>query len=108
MTPAQRKRMTIGPVPVVDQDPTFAAPTVNVDGISGARLRAIIERIEHLQSDIRGIQDDVKEIKKEAKGIGFDVKVINYLIRIRRQDADDLAEFETIADTYKRAIGMIK
>jgi uncharacterized protein (UPF0335 family) len=84
-----------------DNDPTF-----DVGEISGARLRSFIERIERVQEEIRALQADVKEIKSEAKGTGFDIKVINHLLKIRRQDKDDLDEFESLVDVYKRAIGI--
>ena len=106
LTPAARKRKEIT-TPVVEDDPAFRtnAPA-DIAGISGQRLRAFIERIERVREEIRGLQDDVKEIKAEAKGTGFSVKVINHLIKLRQQDADDLEEFETEVDIYKRAIGM--
>lgn len=96
------RRDSIKPVPT--SDPVFEAP--NVAGISGKALLSFIQRIERVQEEIKALQADVKEIKSEAKGTGFDVKVITHILRIRKQDADDLAEFEAIADTYKRAIGM--
>jgi uncharacterized protein (UPF0335 family) len=89
-----------------DSDDAFDTTPTEVAGISAARLRSFIERIERVESEIRDLQADKKEIKAEAKGNGFDVKVINYLIKLRRQDADDLDEFETLVDLYRRAIGM--
>lgn len=114
-TPAQRKRQQLPAVPVVEaDDDTFAAPadkplhkpTANVNGVSGERLLAFIQRIERLKSEIRSLQDDVKEIKAEAKGSGYDVKIVNHLIKLRAQDKDDLDEFDTLVDIYKAAIGM--
>lgn len=117
-TPAQRKRQRIAPVPVVEtshgDDDAFAAPTdkplhkptKNVNGITGERLLAFIERIERLKEEIRSLQDDVKEIKSEAKGSGFDVKIINHLIKLRAQDKDDRDEHEALVEIYKSAIGM--
>lgn len=114
-TAAARKRETLGPVPTGDDpDPAFDTGdmdtqkpvTSNIAGIAGDRLRSLIERIERLSEEIKTLQSDVKEVKKEAKGTGFDLKVINYLIKIRRVDKDDLDEFETMVDIYKRAIGM--
>jgi uncharacterized protein (UPF0335 family) len=113
-TPAARKRQAIPPVPTgtVDGDAFDIGEKPpettghNVNGIVGDHLLAFIKRIERLKSDIRDMQDDVKEIKSEAKAVGFDLKVLNHLIKIRSQDKDDLDEFETLVDTYRRAIGM--
>jgi uncharacterized protein (UPF0335 family) len=118
-TPAQIKRQTLGPVPttaikIEDLDPLDigskdpATPaTGNVAGISGERLRSFIERIERLNEERAILSTDIKEVRAEAKGTGFDVKVIAHLIKIRKQDKDDLDEFESVLDTYKRALGMV-
>lgn len=79
---------------------------VNVNNVSGDSLRSFIERIERVESEIAELRADIKEIKSEAKESGFDVKVVNHILKIRKQDADDRAEFEILVDTYKRAIGM--
>jgi uncharacterized protein (UPF0335 family) len=115
LTRAQLKRSTLRPVPTTeadpldigDKDPQTAGTGVNVAGISGERLRSFIERIERLNEEKAALTTDIKEVKAEAKATGFDVKIINYLIKIRKQDADDRAEFEALADTYMRAIGMV-
>ena len=43
----------------------------------------------------------------EAKGNGFDVKALRTIIRMRKQDADERQEQETILETYMHALGMI-
>jgi uncharacterized protein (UPF0335 family) len=115
LTRAQQKRSTLGPVPTTEdsdpldigtKDPQTQGTAVNVAGISGERLRSFIERIERLNEEKAALAADIKEIKAEAKATGFDVKIINYLIKIRKQDKDDLDEFETLVETYKRALGM--
>jgi len=78
----------------------------NVNGISGEALISFIQRIERLEEERKAISDDIKEIKSEAKGSGFDISVINHILKIRKQDADDRAEFETLVDIYSRAIGL--
>lgn len=88
------------------RDPLLDGPDVQVAGVSAERLRSFIERIERLETERKAIGEDIKAVKAEAKGTGFDVKVISFLIKIRKQDADDLAEFEALAETYKRALGM--
>jgi uncharacterized protein (UPF0335 family) len=77
-----------------------------VGGIAGERLKSFIERIERLEEEKRALAEDIKEVYSEAKGVGFDVKTIRQIVRIRRQDQDDLDEQEALLDTYLRAIGM--
>jgi uncharacterized protein (UPF0335 family) len=47
--------------------------------IAGGKLRAIIERIERIEEEIRELSEGKKEICFEAKGNGFDVKDPLYL-----------------------------
>ena len=42
--------------------------------IAGDQLRAVIERIENIEEEIRELTEARKEIYLEAKGNGFDVK----------------------------------
>lgn len=71
------------------------------------QLKAIIERIEKLEEEKKAISDDVKDVYAEAKSAGFDCKVIRTIIRMRKQDADDRQEQETILEIYKLALGML-
>jgi len=79
----------------------------DVGGIAGERLRSFIERIERLEEEKRTLAADIKEGYAEAKGTGFDAKTMRQIIRIRRNDKDDLDEQETLLDIYKRALGML-
>ena len=71
------------------------------------QLKAIIERIERLEEEKKTISDDIKDVYGEAKGNGFDVKVLRTIIRMRKQDADERQEQETILETYMQALGML-
>lgn len=71
------------------------------------QLKAIIERIERLEEEKKTISDDIKDVYGEAKGNGFDVKALRTIIRMRKQDADERQEQETILETYLQALGMI-
>jgi len=44
-------------------------------GISGDRIRSFIERIEHIDEEIKGLNEGKKEAFAEAKGEGFDVQL---------------------------------
>ena len=71
------------------------------------QLKAIIERIEKLEEEKKTISDDIKDVYGEAKGNGFDVKALRTIIRMRKQDADERQEQETILETYMQALGML-
>ena len=71
------------------------------------QLRAIIERIERLEEEKKAISDDIRDVYAEAKGNGFDVKALRTIVRLRKQDAQEREEQETILDTYMQALGML-
>ena len=50
---------------------------------------------------------DIKDIFAEAKSAGFDIKVLRQLIKIRKQEAAEVEEQETLLDVYRRALGMV-
>jgi uncharacterized protein (UPF0335 family) len=71
------------------------------------QLKAIIERIERLEEEKKTISDDIRDVYAEAKGNGFDVKALRTIVRLRKQDANERAEAETILETYMQALGML-
>ncbi len=81
-------------------------PDTNTGGVAADRLRSIVERIERLEEERKALASDIKDIYAEAKSAGFDVKVLRQLIRIRKQEAAEVEEQETLLDVYRRALGM--
>ncbi|MGO9431093.1 DUF2312 domain-containing protein [Rhodoblastus sp.] len=75
-----------------------------VMGIAGERIRSIVERIEHIEEEIKALNEGKKEIFLEAKGEGFDVKVIKEILRLRKQDKDERDEHESLLDLYLSAM----
>jgi uncharacterized protein (UPF0335 family) len=71
------------------------------------QLKAIVERIERLEEEKKTISDDIRDVYAEAKGNGYDVKALRTIIRMRKQDANERAEQETILETYLQALGML-
>jgi uncharacterized protein (UPF0335 family) len=78
----------------------------DVGGIAADRLRSLIDRIERLEEERKALGNDIKDIYQEAKSAGFDVKVLRTLIRMRKQEAAEIEEQETLLDLYRRALGM--
>jgi uncharacterized protein (UPF0335 family) len=75
--------------------------------VSDEQLRLFIERIERLEEEKKTISDDIRDVYAEAKGNGFDTKALRTIIRMRKQDANERAEQETILETYMQALGML-
>jgi uncharacterized protein (UPF0335 family) len=93
---------------------TAAATDVNDkprDGLSTRfakdQLKAIIERIEHLEEDKKAISGDIRDVYAEAKGNGYNIMALRTVIRLRRQDKHERAEQEAIVETYLHALGML-
>ncbi len=78
----------------------------NVGGISGERLRSLIQRIERLEEDKAAIGEDLKEVYAEAKGIGYDTKIIRKIVSLRKIEADKRRETNELLELYMAAIGM--
>ncbi|HEU4804568.1 MAG TPA: DUF2312 domain-containing protein [Nitrobacter sp.] len=71
------------------------------------QLKAIIERIERLEEEKKTLSDDIRDVYAEAKGNGYDVKALRTIVRMRKQDANERQEQETILETYMLALGML-
>jgi uncharacterized protein (UPF0335 family) len=72
--------------------------------VAGDQLRAIVERIERIEEEIKEFTEGKKEIYLEAKGNGFDVKILREVIRVRKQDQKERDEQESLLDVYLQAI----
>jgi uncharacterized protein (UPF0335 family) len=73
-------------------------------GIAGDQLRAVVERIEHVEEEIKELTEAKKEIYLEAKGNGFDVKILREVIRLRKQDQKERDEQDSLLDAYMQAL----
>lgn len=76
-----------------------------VYGIAADELRAFVERIERLQSEMRDLKEDEKEVFAELKGRGYDAKIVRKVIALRKRQPDDIEE-EAVLEMYKEALGM--
>ena len=76
--------------------------------IPGDQLRTIVERIEHIDEEIKELNEGKREIFAEAKSNGFDVKVLREVIRVRKKDKQERDEEDTLLDLYMHAIETAK
>ncbi len=74
--------------------------------VAAAELRSIIERVERLEEEKAAIAGDIKDVLGEAKGRGYDTKAIKTILRLRKKDANERLEEESILQTYMAALGM--
>src|SRR3954464_9897605 len=75
----------------VDPEETMSGP----GGVAGDQLRALVERIEHVEEEIKALTEDKKDIYAEAKGQGFDIKTLREVVRIRKKDPKERDEAES-------------
>ena len=74
--------------------------------IDASKLLSYVERVEHLNEEVKALQTDIKEIYEEAKSNGYDVKALKAIIAPRKLDEAEREEAETVLDVYKAALGM--
>ena len=60
-----------------------------------------------MEEEKKQVAESIRDLYSEAKSHGFDPKVMRQIVRLRKMDASDREEQETILDTYKAALGMI-
>ena len=75
-----------------------------IGGIAVDRLRSLIERIERLNEEKAALESDIRDIFAEAKSAGFDDKIMREIIKLRKQNAAERDEHETLLETYRRAL----
>ena len=73
-------------------------------GIAGERIRSFIERVEHIEEELKALNEGKKEVFAEAKGEGFDVKVLKEILKLRKQDKDERDEQDSLLDLYMQAM----
>ena len=70
------------------------------------QLRTIVERIERLEEEKKTIAADIKEVYAEAKGNGFDTRILRKVISLRKKEASEREEEQSMLDLYMEALGM--
>ncbi len=73
-------------------------------GIAGERILSLIERVEHIEEEIKALTEGKKEIFAEAKGEGLDVKTLKEILKLRKQNEQERDEQESLLDLYLHAI----
>jgi uncharacterized protein (UPF0335 family) len=74
------------------------------DIVAADQLKAIVQRVERIESDIADRNADKSEIYKEARAIGFDVKIIKKVVSKRKLDQHEREEQDNVFDLYWNAV----
>ena len=77
---------------------------MSADAINVGHLRALVERIERVEADIKALNADKSEIYKEARGYGYDVKAIRAVVAKRKLDMAEREERDAIFSLYWDAL----
>ena len=88
-------------------EPQLGHNSEPVQKFAKEQLKAIIERIERMEEEKKVVSDDIGDVYKEAKGNGYNPKALRTIVRMRKQDAGERAEQETLLETYMHALNMI-
>lgn len=72
---------------------------------SDGQLKSIVDRIEHVNQEIKDLAEGRKEIFQEAKSAGFDVPALRAIIARRAKDQAKLEALEQMVETYEMALG---
>ena len=87
--------------------PRKSEPTIGDNSVNAKELRAFVERVEQVNSEIAAWKEDIKEILLEARVKGFDPKQMKRIIRTRAMDAEKRKAEEEIYDSYLAALGIL-
>jgi uncharacterized protein (UPF0335 family) len=90
-----------------DKTPGIGHNSGDVHGVSGARLKAFVERVERLEEEKAGIAEDIRDVYGEAKATGFDATILRKVVAMRKIDLEKRREQEELLELYMTAIGMI-
>lgn len=73
---------------------------------SREQLKAIIERVEAVELEIKERGSDRADIYKEASSNGFDVPALKAIVRARREDPAKRQAREAMVEFYREQVGL--
>lgn len=71
------------------------------------QLKSLVERIERLEAEKATLAGDIREVYAEAKANGFDTKILRKVISLRKKEAAEREEEQSMIDVYLAALGML-
>lgn len=88
----------------VDAENKAAGVGHNSGEVSGARIKAFVERVERLEEEKKAISEDVRDVYSEAKAQGFDAKILRKLVSIRKVNLEKRREEQELLQLYASAM----
>ena len=70
------------------------------------RIALVVGESAYAAGPLPTAANDAGLVAQTLQSAGFDVKMLRELIRIRKQEAAEVEEQETLLDVYRRALGM--
>lgn len=71
------------------------------------QLKAIVDRIEKLEDEKATISADIKAVYQGAAADGLDVKILRKVIALRKKEAAERDEEQSMLEVYMAALGML-
>lgn len=81
-------------------------PEKTTGGVSGARLKSFLERVERLEEEKKALSEDIRDVYSEAKATGFEPKIMRKVISLRKSNLEKRREEQELLELYMSAIGM--
>ena len=72
------------------------------------QLKSFIERIERLKEEKYNDLSDIKEVYSEATSTCYDPKIMRKVLTTLNIDTEERLEQDTLLDTCKNALGILK
>jgi uncharacterized protein (UPF0335 family) len=74
--------------------------------IAADELKLLIEKIERLEEEKKGMSDDIRDVYQEGKSRGYNTKIMRQIVKLRKMEARDRAEMDSILDVYRDALSI--
>ncbi len=74
--------------------------------IESEKLKQIVNKIETIEQERLESTDLLKDTYNEAKSVGFDVKMIKHVLKLKKKDRNELAEEDSLIETYRAALNI--
>ena len=78
----------------------------HLDIAAADELRQYVEQIELLEEQRGRLAGKIIDLFGEASSSGFDTRIIRRVIKLRRMDAAEREQHETLTELYKQAAGI--
>ena len=75
------------------------------NGVNADHLKALIERIEKIGTQIEDLKSDEKDVYSEVKSHGYDVSIVRKVVAMRKKDQDKVLREHEMLSLYLSAIG---